>query len=172
MKKRVVFEKHMVYALCLMGLYILQVTPGFLVVLGNKPLLVLPAVVCIAMQEGEYLGGIYGLVGGVFCDLSAFTYFGLNALLFLVFGVCIGLVVEHLMHNSSINAMLLTLGAMLLKGGVEFFFMYGIWGYEGAEMIYLRKLVPVMIYSSLFVPLFFKVFSALSRWYARRLQIR
>mgnify|MGYP000867903576 CR=1 FL=1 len=172
MKKWVLFEKHLTYTLILMGLYIVQATPGMLEVLGNKPLLVLPAVVCIAMHEGNFLGGIYGLVGGVFCDLSAFTYFGFNALLFLLIGVGVGLLVEYLMHNNSLNALQLTLWAMLIKSVVEYFFMYGIWGYDGARLIYLHKLIPVTIYSLLFVPLFYKMLLKLSGRYARKLQIR
>ena len=172
MKKWTLVQKHLTYTLLLMGLYVLQATPGFLMVLGIKPLLVLPAVVCIAMQEGEYLGGIYGMVGGMFCDLSSFTYFGFNALLFLLMGVGIGLLVEYLLNNSAINALLLTLGAMVIKGLVEFFFMYGIWGYEGAGLIYLNKMIPTLIYSALFVPLWYRLSVKLAGWYARKMEIR
>ena len=172
MKKWTLVQKHLTYTLLLMGLYVLQATPGFMMVLGIKPLLVLPAVVCIAMQEGEYLGGIYGMVGGMFCDLSSFTYFGFNALLFLLMGVGIGLLVEYLLNNSAINALLLTMVAMVIKGLVEFFFMYGIWGYEGAGLIYLNKLIPTLIYSALFVPLWYRLSVKLAGWYARKMEIR
>lgn len=63
-KAKVYAVKYCSYVLILLALYVLQTTPGFLSVFGIKPNLVIPAVVCIAMVEGEFVGGLLGALGG------------------------------------------------------------------------------------------------------------
>lgn len=75
-KAKVYAVKYCSYVLILLALYVLQTTPGFLSVFGIKPNLVIPAVVCIAMVEGEFVGGLLGALGGWLLDLGAFSVFG------------------------------------------------------------------------------------------------
>ena len=52
--------KYLLYAGLVLLCYILQNTPGFLEIFGVKPFLVIPAVLAIAMFEGEFVGALYG----------------------------------------------------------------------------------------------------------------
>ena len=83
--------KFFVYAAIVFAAYIIQTTPGLFEFCGIKPILVLPACICIAVFEGEFSGGLFGFVFGLFCDSASETVFGFNALLFLVFCVFAGL---------------------------------------------------------------------------------
>ena len=75
--------KYSVYALIVFAAYILQTTPGIFDFYGIKPILVLPACICIAVYEGEFAGGLFGFFFGIFCDSASETILGFNALLFL-----------------------------------------------------------------------------------------
>lgn len=59
-KRALIAGKHLIYCFGLIFCYVLQTTPGFLQIFGVKPFLVIPAVIAIAMQEGEFTGALYG----------------------------------------------------------------------------------------------------------------
>lgn len=52
--------KYLIYVLIVYFSYILQVTPSLFSIAGVRPVLVLPAVICIAMFEGEMAGALIG----------------------------------------------------------------------------------------------------------------
>ena len=64
--------KFSVYALIVFSAYIIQTTPGLFDFYGIKPILVLPACICIAVFEGEFAGGLFGFFAGLLCGASAF----------------------------------------------------------------------------------------------------
>ena len=64
-KRALIAGKHLIYCFGLIFCYVLQTTPGFLQIFGVKPFLVIPAVIAIAMQEGEFTGALYGALGGI-----------------------------------------------------------------------------------------------------------
>lgn len=172
MKKKILFQKYFLYLLILLFSYVIQATPGLLSIGGNKPLLVLGAVVAIAIKEKELVGGIYGAVGGIFCDLSALTYFGLYSISFLLIGAAVGLMVTFLVRDKLSNAALLTLGGMLFVKLWEYFFAYGIWGYDPTGQIFWTRILPTVLYSTLWTPLWYWLFGRLSEYFARRLEVR
>ena len=64
-KRALIAGKHLIYCFGLIFCYVLQTTPGFLQIFGVKPFLVIPAVIAIAMQEGEFqTGALYGAGAG------------------------------------------------------------------------------------------------------------
>ena len=75
-KRALIAGKHLIYCFGLIFCYVLQTTPGFLQIFGVKPFLVIPAVIAIAMQEGEFTGALYGALGGMLCDMGANTFYG------------------------------------------------------------------------------------------------
>ena len=86
------------YGLCVLIfflLYILQSTPGMLEFWGYKPLLLAPCMISVAMLEQEYAGALFGAFAGALCDLNANTYFGFNAMMFMLCGLAVGLLCEY-----------------------------------------------------------------------------
>ena len=158
--------QYTLYSLIFLFLYLLQTAPGALVVSGYKPLLLLPAAVCVAMHDRELVGGIFGTVGGMLCDMSAMTYFGFNAILFLILGTAVGLLVEYLMQGTLLNALLFTLAALTLVMLCAYFFQYGLWNYEGSQIILWKKMLPTILYSTLWALPFYPLFGRLSRLFA------
>ena len=172
MGKKILFQKYTLYFFLLLFLYVIQTTPGLLAIGPNKPLLVLGAVVCLAMKEKELVGGIYGAVGGMLCDLSAFSYYGFYSISFLLIGAAVGLVVTFLVRDKLSNGVILVLGAMALVKLLEYFFSYGIWGYDPTGRIFWTRILPTVIYSTLWTPLWYWLFGRLWEYFARRLQVR
>ncbi|HPD88582.1 MAG TPA: rod shape-determining protein MreD [Oscillospiraceae bacterium] len=142
------------YVLILFFSYILQATPG-IGFLGVKPMLVLPACICIAFLEDEFSGGLLGVFAGIFCDFSSDTVFGFNALLFLIFCVGAGLAAEYAVRRSLINVMLFSLTAVFLRAGLEFVFSFALYRYEGAAAYFYTVMGPEIVLTSVFTPLYF-----------------
>lgn len=142
--------KFTVYALIVFFAYIIQTTGGLLEFYGIKPILVLPACICIAVFEGEFAGGLFGFFFGLFCDSAAETIFGFNALIFLVCCTLSGLVAIYLFRRSTMNVMLLCLAALFIRSALEFFFVFVLYKYENLGSFFYLEIAPQVVFSSLF----------------------
>ena len=83
--------RYVVYTVIFFLFYVLQNTPSLFSVRGIKPILLIPAAVVFAMYEGEFIGGIFGALAGMLCDMGGFFLFGFDAILTLVFSAVSGL---------------------------------------------------------------------------------
>ena len=158
--------KFSVYALIVFSAYIIQTTPGLFDFYGIKPILVLPACICIAVFEGEFAGGLFGFFFGLFCDSTSETVFGFNALLFLVFCVFAGLATIYIFRRSTMNIMLLCLGAIFLRSALEFLFNFILYGYENLVPYFYTEIAPQIVFSSIFA----FPFCVLFRWLHRKFE--
>ncbi len=93
MSKGKIAAKVIQHALLLIIVYILQglVFP-YLRLREMVPLLLPVAAVCVAMFDGGFYGGIFGLAAGMFCDVS----FNAPTLMFTVTLTVVGLAVGYL----------------------------------------------------------------------------
>lgn len=150
--------KYTLYFLLLFFAYIIQSTPGLLDFYGAKAMLVIPVCVCVAVCEGEFAGGIFGFLAGLFCDSSATTVFGFNAFILTVVCAVIGLAAIYLFRRSPINVMLVGFCAVFARAFSEFFFSYVLFGYSGLERFFYWELMPETVFTSLFVlPYYFLI---------------
>lgn len=168
---KVVLTKNLTYALIIFGLYIIQATPGLLSVWGVKPLLALPAALCIAMLEDDLQGGLMGAFAGLLCDTTSFTAFGFHAILFLLLCTTAAFLVMFAIQVNLTSVLWVCAAAMFIRSSVEYFFFYFIWGYEGASSLYLTKILPNVIWSCLWVPLIFACIRRVKAWFDRRMDV-
>ncbi len=158
--------KFFVYALIVFAAYILQTTPGLFDFYGIKPILVLPACICIAVYEGEFAGGLFGFFFGIFCDSTSETVFGFNAFVFLVLCVCAGLATIYIFRRSTMNIMLLCLGAVFFRSALEYFFGFILYGYENLVPFFYTEVAPQVVLTSIFsLP-----FCLLFRWLHKKFE--
>lgn len=169
-KKWVYATKYGTYILVMVLLYVAQTTPGFLTVFGVKPNFVIPAAICIAMMEGEYIGGLYGAFAGVLCDLGGFTLFGFNAMITMAACVIAGLLVIYLLRPGVINFVLLLTGAMLVRGLLDFLLSYVMWGYDDVWMVLVHSILPSVIYTTAASPLIYYLYMWMHGKFAVRLE--
>lgn len=170
-RRRVLAMKYSAFALLFLLLYILQSTPHLLEIGGIKPMLLIPAAVALSMYEGEFTGGLFGVLAGMFCDLGAFSFYGLYSVLLLACCVCSGLLVIYLMRRTHFVALMLSSASVLLCMLLRFYFDYGIWGYEGLRRLFLIQTVPSIVYTILTTPLFFWLFGRLEELFASRINV-
>ena len=143
--------KYFLYFLFIFLLFVLQSVPGLLDYCSVSPILVLPACICIAVYEGELPGGIMGFFAGILCDSASETVFGFNAFFYLVLCVTASLVVIYLLRKSTLNIMLISLAAILVRSFMEYFFKFQIYGYESAPVVFFQSFGPQIAYSAIFV---------------------
>lgn len=163
--------KHACYFIIIVVVFVAQTTPQFLEVFGIKPFLLLPVVVSLAMFEGEFVGGIYGVIAGLLLDYSTTTYFGFNAMIFMVGCVLVGLLIIHLMQRNYFNSIVFCSSILLVRGILELFFLHIIWGNTGVLILFFGNMVPTALYSICFAPLFFIVFQKISRYFNVKLTL-
>ncbi|MGI6404766.1 MAG: hypothetical protein ACOX0K_11300 [Oscillospiraceae bacterium] len=161
--------KYTLYTLLLLLLYILQTTPRLFEIAGAKPMLVIPAALSIAMVEGEFVGGIYGALAGLLCDLGASVLFGFHGLLLALFCIGVGLLVIYLMHCNIRGALLFVTATMLVRGGIEYLFSYRMWGYENVWKVFAFHILPMSLYTILVTPLLFWLIRWIYRLFQKRL---
>lgn len=150
--------KYALMVLLLWALYILQTTPRLFSIYGVKPILVVPAAVCMAMFDGEMVGGIMGGLAGLLCDLGSFTIFGFNGIIVLACCATIGLLTIYLTQLRLMNALLLGFGTLLIRGVLEYFFYFQIWNLDGRSQIFFASTLPTVLYSAItIIPLYFLV---------------
>ncbi len=155
--------KFFTYFLIIFAAYIVQSTPGLFEVCGVKPILVLTCCICLSVFEGEFAGGIFGFVMGLFCDSASETVFGFNAFVFLLLCAVVGLAAIYLFRRSTMNIMLICLGAIFLRLGAEFFFNFILYGYENLEPYFYTVFAPQLVYSSIFAYPFCELFRRLHK---------
>lgn len=170
-KKHIWFLKYFSMALILIVLYIVQTTPSLFSVYGVKPILVVPAAVCYAMYEGELTGGIMGAFAGLLCDLASFTIFGFNGVLVMAGCVAVGLLTIYLTQLKLTNALMLGFAVLLLRGLIEYFFYFQIWGFENSYRVFVFSTLPTAVYSTVAIIPFYYMARSLKAFFDKKLKI-
>ncbi len=155
--------KYLLYVLVIFFAFIAQTTPGVLSFCGVRPTLVLPACICIAVYEGEYVGGLLGALGGLLCDFCADSIFGFNSILFVVLCCAAGLGFIYLIRSTFTNVLMISLAALFLRALIEFFFSYVIWGHEALSGLFYMYVAPSAVWSAAFTPIFYFIARGIHR---------
>lgn len=144
-------------ALAVLILAVLQMQAAFYPrFMDITPLFLVPAVVSIAVTEGETAGGIYGIVAGLFWDSGTGRAFGFNALFLMIIGIAVGLFVKFLLRNTALSAFLFTLLFTLSHEFVTWFFFYYMTGDRDLAFSFLHVMLPTVGLTAVFtLPLFF-----------------
>lgn len=162
--------RYVVYVLIFLLLYVLQNTPSLFSIYGVKPILLVPAAVVFAMYEGEFIGGIFGALAGMLCDMGGFFLFGFDAILTLVFSVVSGLLMIYLLRMNIRNAVLLVFLFMAFRCSLTYFFMYRMWNYEDVSSIFWGSTVWVILYSSVLTPVYFILWEKVCGFFHKRME--
>ena len=152
-------------------LYVLQTTPRLFSILGIRPNLVIPAAVCIAVLEGAFVGGVYGALAGILCDLAGGALFGFSAIILMPACVAAGRLVTYLLRPGMINYVLLLAGVLLTRGLLDFLLNYVMWGYDDVWMVFIYGILPGIIYAVAVSPLVYYLFAFMRGRFEARMEI-
>lgn len=150
--------KWTIYALLLLAAYIAGQNPFVLNLFGVRPVLILPVAISVAMFEHEFTGGIFAAAAGILWGISSDTVFGYYAIVLLVLGAAAGLICSYGLSPNLLTALLLSFGASLITGLLDFFFQYVLWGYNGLGRFFLTSMLPTILITAFFIlPIYYLV---------------
>lgn len=125
-----------------------------------KPLVLIPAALCISMYEGVAAGCGAGILCGLLLDVACGKTLGFNALLLLVFCMFASLFFMYLMRTNVINIWALSVVCILLQSLFDLFFFYAIWGIHNTGAVFMDFFFPQIVINSLVTPLYYLIFKA------------
>ena len=143
-------------ALLILFVAALQNTAGlFPSVLGVRALLLIPLVVCVSMHERDIAGLFFGLFAGLLWDCVATGTPQYNALMLATIGFVCGALIEQMMRNNLVTALLLTVAAVFLYNTGYWLINFVLRGYDHVFSVYLTFYLPSMVYTAALMPLFY-----------------
>ncbi len=152
------------YGLVLIGLSLLQAAPRLFPAIGGaRPIPLIAAVVCMAMFEGPFVGAAAGVGSGLLWALYADRLFGFDALLLLVVGCACGLLVQLLLRNNWLTALLLNGAVLLAYTLIDWLVRFVLFWQEGAWSALWGILLPNALYTWILSPLMYGLFYAIAR---------
>lgn len=144
------------YGLILLLVSVLQCAPRvFPAIGGAHPVPLIPMVVCIAMFEGPLTGAGVGVGAGILWAVYTDRLFGFDALLLLVTGCVCGLLVQVLIRNNWMSALLLNGTVLVAYTLIDWLVRFVLFADEGALFALWYILLPNMLYTFALYPLIY-----------------
>lgn len=161
--------KWAVYVLAFVLTAVLQFTPNMLPPIhAMAPLLLIPAVVAVAMLEGEMAGAVFGIFAGILWDVQGVKVFGFDALMLLACGMFVGLLVRVVFRNSIVSALLFTCAVTFSLEFISCCFFRFLFGDFDFLSLLGRVILPAVLYTLPFAAPYFYGARALHNWAAEK----
>lgn len=158
-----------IYIIFFIGLFMLQSSLNiFPVIAGVRPVLFIPAVICVGMFEGELMGAVLGVVAGCLWDLVSTNAFGIGALFLMIAGWATAVLVIYLIRKNIFSAILICACALVFYSVLDWITTYVVLQNGDEWSMLFQFYLPLVIYSLfMVVPLYF-----LARVMAAKLQYK
>ena len=111
----------------------------------TKPMLLVPAAICVAIGNDVMAAAVTGAVCGFLTDMACGRLFGYNAVLLTVFCVAASLIFELYLRNKFVNYLWITAIASFLQCWLDYKFYYEIWDYENVGRIFTHISLKVWV---------------------------
>lgn len=165
--------KHVGYLLLIMLIFIIQTTfINAIAIVGVKPNLLLIAVVLIGFLKGEYDGLFVGCIAGLFHDSFFSTYIGGNIFLYGVIGYIVGIICREYYKGNVITPMIVVSLSTLGYGFGNFVLNVLLQGFTNLGYYLFIKIVPEIVYSSIFTIFAYIIAYALYNKFEYRIKTR
>lgn len=153
---KLLIARRLIFALVILLTHILQNSTGLVpTVFGARAFLLIPLSVCIAMFEKELAGALLGLFAGALWDSVSGTADGYYTFFFMLVGAVCGFLINVLMRNHLLTALILcALTSLAFSAAYVLFFVIA-GGVDSGGYLFLRYYLPSCLYTELFVPLFY-----------------
>ena len=161
---RLLILRRLAFALIILAVNILQNTKGFFPeVFGVRAFLLIPLIVSIGMFERSYAGALLGVFAGALWDSATPFWDGYNALFLMVAASVCGLLINVLMRNHLVTALILSGGTCLLYSFMYVMIFIVTRGLDSPDFLLFRYYLPSALYSFLFTPVFYIIVRAIMR---------
>lgn len=153
-QQKILWARRSIFVLLILLAHLVQNTPGwFPAFFGIRAYFLLTFTVCLGLFEREIAGAMFGLFAGVLWDTVSPLGDGYHAFLFLLIGAACGILINTVMRNNLITALLLNTGAHLLYAVLYTVLFTVAQGIDGAGWLFLRYFLPSALVSVLFTPI-------------------
>lgn len=147
------------YALAILLLTVFQMQTAFFPrFMDVTPLFVIPALIVIAIYEGETAGGIYGIFAGLIWDSGTGRVFGFNALFLMCLAIAVGLLFKFLLKSTPFWAIIFTAAGTVLHETITWFFFYYMTGNRDFVFAVLNIILPTVALTLIFtLPIYYGI---------------
>lgn len=148
--------RYFAYTVELLVVFIAQETPGLVpTVFGERPLLLLPAVLSVALFENERVSMGFGLFGGLLIDFGVGTILGFHALLLAVVCYFLALFAANLIQTNFLTAMIVSAVICAFVVLLQWIFYFLLFGYADPGYALLVHYFPRFCYTAAAMALFY-----------------
>ena len=130
---------------------------------GVHALWVIPAAVCISMNEHLYFCMAGGVIAGLCIDLACGSALGTNAIYMVCFCTLVCLLFEQILRRTFLHYMVLTAACVFLLNILRWVLTVGIFRTPGRELLWTDLLIPVSLRTVLAAVPVYLLFLPLSR---------
>lgn len=157
-------KKYTVYILLLLFAHLLQNSLRiFPEIFGVRPVLLISAVVCIAMYEGEIVGAAIGLFAGALWDTVTVAADGYNALFLMAACAFCGVFLRVFLRNNILTYLWINSLVTVIYFATYVIFFITSRGIDGGFMIFFRYYLPMAVYSLVLTPFWYITVRAINR---------
>lgn len=129
----------------------------------SKALLLIPLAIAISSFYSEIPSACIGFYCGMLTDLACGKLLGVSSLLMVVICCTVSLLYTHLVRKNLINFIWITLCAVLLYTGFDYFFYYKMWDLEGVSAVLKARLLPSVLKTMVSAPAYYFIISVVTR---------
>ena len=149
------FLRWLCYSLVLLLFYLWEVAP---VIRGWCPLLIIPLATAVAMFEGEFAAGIFGVFCGFMLDIASGTLIGFSSLWLLAICPTISLLGQFWLKRSWLSHLVLNTVSVVLICAMDFLFLHWVWERDDSGISFMHSLLPAYLWAILLsLPVYFLV---------------
>lgn len=130
---------------------------------GMHALWVIPAAICICMNEDLYFCMAAGVIAGFCIDLACGNALGTNAIYMVCFCTLVCLLFEQILRRTFLHYMVLTAACAFLHSILRWVLTVGIFRTPGRELLWTDLLIPVSLRTVLAAVPVYLLFLPLSR---------
>ncbi len=132
----------------------------FPTIFGIRAFLLIPVVVCIAMFEKDVTAALFGAFAGMMWDMTSAVGDGFNTVFLMLVGSICGILINFLMRNNMVTALLLTSCSLILYSLSYWLIFIVAKGVEGGGIMLLTFFLPCCLYTLVFMPLIYIIIRA------------
>lgn len=138
------FLRWLCYSLVLLLFYLWEVAP---LIRGWCPLLIIPLATAVAMFEGEFAAGIFGVFCGFMLDIASGTLIGFSSLWLLAACPTISLLGQFWLKRSWVTHLVMNTITVILICGLDFLFLHWVWERELSGISFVHSLLPAYLWA-------------------------
>lgn len=133
------FFRWFFYSLVLLIFYLWEVVP---LIRGWCPLLIIPLATAVAMREGEFAAGVFGVFCGFMLDIASGTLIGFSSLWLLICCPIISLLSRFWLKANWLSHLVMNAITTVLMCSLDFLFLHWVWEREYSGISFVRSLLP------------------------------